>query len=119
MDTDSQAPSLRPSEASRTRWSVHRVARLGFLVGQGWTARSVADDPSIAASIGNVHRQVRRFGLAFHEALPLQLPSETLDRLEAAAVQRRLSREGLIRNLLVAAGSRTGLIDSILKETRR
>ncbi len=101
---------------TRTRWSFHRVARLGFLIGQGWDAKKVAGDPTIASTANNVHRQAQRFGLAFREAAGLKLPEETAVRLDAAASKRGLSREGVIRALLVTAGSEVGLIDNILDD---
>ena len=100
----------------RTRWSTPRVARLGFLIGQGWDAKRVAGDPAIASTPNNVHRQAQRFGLAFREAAGLRLPHDVADRFEAAAEKRGLSRDGLIRSLLVAAGSDSALIDNILDD---
>lgn len=101
---------------ARTRWSFERVARLGFLVGQGLDARRVADDPMIASTANNVHRQAQRFGLAFREAAGLRLPPEVAARIDAAASKRGLSRDGLVRLLLVAAGSDGSLIDNILDD---
>jgi hypothetical protein len=43
----------------KTRWTQERVARLGFLVGQGWDAKRVARDPLIASTATNVHRVSR------------------------------------------------------------
>lgn len=100
----------------RTRWSTSRVARLGFLVGQGWDAKRVAGDPAIASTPNNVHRQAQRFGLAFREASGLRLPLDVATRLDAAAGRRGLTRDGLIRSLLVAAGSDATLIDNILDD---
>ena len=107
---DSHRPPLR------TRWSFQRVARLGFLVGQGFDAKRVARDPMIASTPNNVHRQAQRFGLAFREAAGLRLPHEVCARLNAAAAKRGLSRDGFVRILLVAAGSEDSLIDNILDD---
>lgn len=108
---------LVPSSSSaRTHWSSSRVARLGFLVGQGWDAKRVARDPAIASTANNVHRQAQRFGLAFRDVVGLRLPSDVALRLDAAAGKRGLTREGLIRSLLVAAGSDGTLIDNILDD---
>lgn len=100
----------------RTRWSFERVARLGFLVGQGLDAKRVARDPMIASTANNVHRQAQRFGLAFREAAGLRLPHAVAGRYDAAATKRGLSRDGLIRVLLIAAGSDDVLIDNILDD---
>lgn len=101
---------------TRTRWSAPRVARLGFLVGRGWDAKRVAGDPTIASTPNNVHRQAQRFGLAFRDATGMRVPSEVGERLDAAASKRGLSRDGLIRSLILAAGSDAALIDNILDD---
>ena len=108
--------SSSAAQPLRTPWSAPRVARLGFLVGQGWDARRVADDPAIASTPNNVHRQAQRFGLAFREAAGLRLPPAVCTRFDAAAAKRGLTRDGFIRSLLVAAGSDEGLIDNILDD---
>lgn len=110
--------SLLDSTYPKTRWSVERVARLGFLVGQGWDAKRVAGDPLIASTPNNVHRQAQRFGLAFRDAPlgALRLPPEAGALYDAAAAKRGLTREGLIRVLLITAASEDGLIDNILDD---
>ena len=106
-----------PSPRTLTRWPTRRVARLGFLIGQGVEAARVARDPLIASTPGNVHRQARRFGLAFRDATaPVRLPAHAARRYDAAATQRGVTREELCRLLLVAAGSDDGLIDNILDD---
>ena len=108
--------NTEPTSTPRTRWSFQRVARLGFLVGQGLDARQVTGDPMIASTSTNVHRQVQRFGLAFREATPPRLPASIASRLDVAAAKRALSRDGLIRSLVIAAASDDGLIDNILDD---
>src|ERR1700730_3456060 len=79
------------------RWTGERIARLGFLVGLGWDANRMAEDPIILATTNNVHRQVQRFGLAFRAAMPALLDGVGPDaaaRFQTAAVKRGLSREG-------------------------
>ncbi len=105
-----------PPPLFRSRWSAVRIARLGFLVGQGWDAKRVACDPVITSTPNNVHRQAQRFGLAFREVTAFRLPHEVTDRFDAAAGKRGLSRDGLIRSILVAAGSDAALIDNILDD---
>ena len=54
----------------------------GFLLGLGWDAKRIANDPIIASTPNNVHRQAQRFGLAFRAAaaaLSLRLPPEAAD----------------------------------------
>ena len=106
-----------PAPRTLTRWPARRVARLGFLIGQGLDAARVAHDPLIASTTGNVHRQARRFGLAFREATaPVRLPPHVARRYDSAAAHRGVTREELCRLLLVTAGSDDGLIDNILDD---
>ncbi len=108
----------QPTSPLKTRWTSERVARLGFLVGQGWDAKRVAADPLIASTPNNVHRQAQRFGLAFRDTLAslCRLPGEAVTLYDAAATKRGLTREGLIRMLLIAAASDAALIDNILDD---
>jgi hypothetical protein len=111
---------MKPHLASppKTRWTTERIARLGFLVGQGWDAKRVADDPMIASTPNNVHRQAQRFGLAFRDqpCALFHLPGNAGAFCDAAAAKRSLTREGLIRLLLVTAASDANLIDNILDD---
>ncbi|MDR3461500.1 MAG: hypothetical protein P4L76_04195 [Beijerinckiaceae bacterium] len=102
----------------KTRWSNERIARLGFLIGQGMDAKRIAGDPLIASTPNNVHRQAQRFGLAFRDAPvgTFRLPPEAGELYDAAAAKRGLTREGLIRVLLVTAAEDEGLIENILDD---
>ncbi len=104
--------------APKTRWTAERVARLGFLIGLGWDAKRVAEDPLIISTANNVHRQAQRFGLAFRAVppSPLKLPSEAADLYDAAAAKRGLTREALIRQLLMVAAEDASLLDNILDD---
>ncbi len=108
-------PCLSPSSSQRP-WTRDRVARLGFLVGLGLDSEEVARDPAVATSPGNVRRQANRFGLALRDAAGRRLPPEIGQRLDEAAARRGLSRERLIRSLVIAAGSDAALIDNILDD---
>src|SRR5438552_18951947 len=95
------------TEIHKSRWTGERIARLGFLLGLGWDAKRVAEDPIIASTPNNVHRQVQRFGLGFRAAaaalslqLSLQLPPDATGHFEAAATKRGLSHDAMIRKLL-------------------
>jgi hypothetical protein len=74
----------------KTAWTAERVARLSFLVGQGFAAKRVADDPLIASTPNNVHRQAQRFDLALRDSkgAALRLPPE-------AAGKRGMTREAI------------------------
>ena len=102
----------------RTTWTGDRIARLGFLVGLGWEARRIAGDPLIASTANNVHRQVQRFGPAFREvpATPGKLPPHVGDHFDRAAARRSLTRESLIRLLLIVTAEDPGLLDNILDD---
>jgi hypothetical protein len=90
------------------------------LIGLGWEAKRVAEDPLIISTPNNVHRQAQRFGLAFRAepapASPLRLPPEASELYDAAAAKRGLTREALIRLLLVVAAEDQMLLDNILDD---
>ncbi len=110
--------SERTPHSEKTSWTSARVARLGFLVGQGFGAKRIADDPLIASTPNNVHRQAQRFGLAFRDATAtsLRLTPEAAARYDAAAAKRGLTREALIRLLLLVAADEPNLLDNILDD---
>lgn len=107
------------TEIHKSRWTGERIARLGFLLGLGWDAKKIAEDPIISSTPNNVHRQAQRFGLAFRAAaaaMSLRLPSEAASRFEAAAAKRSLTREAMIKLLLLEVASDPHLIDNILDD---
>ena len=99
-------------------WTATRIARLGFLVGQGFAAKRIAEDPLIASTPNNVYRQTQRFGLAFREAMAMALPlsPEAAAHYDAAAEKRGLTREALIRLLVMTAAAEPNLLDNILDD---
>ncbi|MGO9007590.1 MAG: hypothetical protein ACLQIQ_08715 [Beijerinckiaceae bacterium] len=102
----------------KIRWTIERVARLGFLIGQGFDATRVAEDPLIDTTANNVYRQALRFGLAFRELSParVNLPPEAAFIYDLAAEKRGLTREALIRQLVLTAGRDPNLIRNILDD---
>jgi hypothetical protein len=100
----------------KTSWNAERIARLGFLIGQGFAARRIAEDPLIASTPNNVHRQALRFGLAFREATVVRLPPDAAARYDAAADKRGLTREAVIKLLVVTAANEPNLLDNILDD---
>jgi hypothetical protein len=100
------------------RWTVERIARLGFLIGQGFDAARVADDPLIDTTPNNVHRQAHRFGLAFRDHSPavVNLPPEMAFFYDVAAEKRGLTREALIRQLVLTAGRDPNLLQNVLDD---
>jgi hypothetical protein len=102
----------------KIRWTVERVARLGFLIGQGFDAIRVADDPLIDTTPNNVHRQAHRFGLAFRDHSPavVNLPPEAAFIYDVAAEKRGVTREALIRQLVLTAGRDASLLQNVLDD---
>lgn len=108
MDADSH---------KRTRWGKERIARLGFLVGRGFTAQSASRDPIIAATPSIVQRQAQRFGLAFREGgQPIVPPPATDDPYEAAAAKRGMTRDAVIRLFVLAGMKEPVLIDNVIDD---
>ena len=72
----------------------------------------------IASTPNNVHRQAQRFGLAFRDSKPtlLRLPPDAEARYDAAAERRGVTREAVIRLLLLTAGAEPNLLDNILDD---
>ena len=107
------------TEIHKSRWTGERIARLGFLLGLGWDAKHIAEDPIINSTPNNVHRQAQRFGLAFRAAAAamwLRLPPDASSRFELAAEKRSMTREAMIRLLLLQVASEPHLIDNILDD---
>jgi hypothetical protein len=110
---------LEHARAVRRKWTEDRIARLGFLVGLGWDAQRVADDPVIASNRNNVFRQVQRFGLGFRaaaNAIAEELPEKVNSCLDKAALKRGITREAMIKSLLFEISSDTTLLDNILDD---
>lgn len=104
---------------SKTRWTGERIARLGFLVGLGWDAKRISRDYAVASTPNNVHTQARRFGLAFFAARAmnaLNLSAAAEAQFEVAAARRGMTREMLIRILLLEIATDPNLLDNILDD---
>ena len=107
------------TEVYKSRWTGERIARLGYLLGLGWDAKRIAEDPIIASTANNVHRQAQRFGLAFRAAaaaVPLRLSPEAAKQFDAAAERRGVTREAVIRLLLLEVAAEPNLIENILDD---
>ena len=107
------------TEIRKSRWTGERIARLGFLLGLGWDAKRIAEDPIISSTPNNVHRQAQKFGLAFRAAaaaMSLRLTPDANTQFEAAAEKRGLTREAMIKLLLLEVASEPYLIDNILDD---
>ena len=101
------------------KWNASRAARLGFLIGMGCEAARIAKDPLITSTVASVQRQANRLGLSFREADEMGkmvLPLQTTDQLDIAAAKRGLTREGIIRLMLLVVGREPVLIDNILDD---
>lgn len=115
----------RGRDEMKTRWTSQRIARLGFLVGQGFPAKQIAADPVIAAEPASVQRQATRYGLALRDVLPPPaaaqrclsgLPAAAAKCYEGAAKKRGLTRDALIRLLVMTAATEPNLLDNILDD---
>ncbi len=107
------------TETRKSRWTGDRIARLGFLLGMGWDARRIAEDPLIASTPNNVHRQAQRFGLAFRAAaaaLAFRLPPDATQLYDAAAAKRSLTREAMIKLVLLVIAADPNLLNNILDD---
>ncbi|MGB6709403.1 MAG: hypothetical protein WBE85_04405 [Methylocella sp.] len=107
------------TEIHKSHWTGERIARLGFLLGLGWDVKRVAEDPIIASTLNNVHRQVQRFGLGFRAAaaaVSMELPPDATSHFEAAAFKRGLTTDAMIRNLLLEVAAEPNLLDNILDD---
>jgi hypothetical protein len=106
------------AELSRNhRWTGERIARLGFLVGKGHDVDQIAADPIVGPmQPNNVYRTVQRFGLGFRLADTDKLPPDVSEKLDAASGKRQITREALIKNLLIVAAREPTLIDNILDD---
>ncbi|MGH6847487.1 MAG: hypothetical protein ACREC0_08625 [Methylocella sp.] len=106
------------TEIHRAHWTGERIARLGLLLGLGWDVNRVAEDPIIASTPNNVHRQAMRFGLAFRAAAAMSfpLPPEAVNYFEEAAFRRGLTRDAIIRLLLLEVAADPNLLDNILDD---
>jgi hypothetical protein len=104
----------------RSRWTGERIARLGFLIGLGLDAKSVAADPIISSTDGNVHRQVKRFGLNFRSAKDLlifhNIPQECINNFDNAAKKRRMTTGELLHEIIKIITIEPYLLDNILDD---
>jgi len=108
------------SASARARyraWTGERIARLGFLIGQGWTAPRVSSDPMIAASQRNVYRTAQRLGLAFREAVgTVAIPDDAFVGIEAKAKARGATPEALMRLVLTILGRDPVLLENVIDD---
>ena len=104
--------------SERHAWTRERIARLGFLVGLGWDADRIADDPIMRTIPANVRRQIFNFRLSMRaaRALTTHIPAEVGYGFDAAADKRGLTREQLIQLLLAQIADEPNLIDNILDD---
>jgi len=100
----------------KTRWTDERIARLGFLVGLGWSGERIAADPLIRSTTNNIHRQAQRFGLRFRAAHQTDLKKPVRDILDSAAEKRGVTLDKLVQLILTTLAQEPNLIDSVLDD---
>lgn len=91
-------------------WTRERIARLGLLVGRGWSGQRIADD--LGTSRSNVFRQAQRFGLSIRGARRLI----SFDVFISAGAKRGITAEQLVDRLLSEIEGDPVLIDNILDD---
>ncbi|MDR3488766.1 MAG: hypothetical protein P4M05_28165 [Bradyrhizobium sp.] len=96
-------------------WTKERAARLGFLAGQGWTAKAIADDPLIHSTADAVYRAAHRFGISLADVPPgqisLRLPASVIAHFQSAAAREHVTRDHLIRRVLIGIAA---AVDEVL-----
>jgi len=110
-----------PSEDSgiRTQWRAERIGRLGLLIGLGWDVQTIAEDPLIKSTKWNVYRKAQRLGLSIQGAamaMPLRLPTATIDQLRPHAERRNMTVQGLVKALTVIIAADPSLVDNVLDD---
>jgi hypothetical protein len=79
-------------ETKSSEWSDEQIAKLGFLVGRGKTAKQIAIDMQLSETA--VYKRAHRFGLRFRDVpneIVVNLPPAEFASLVARAAQYRLS----------------------------
>ena len=100
------APVASPKPvAQHQAWTKKRIARLAFLAGQGFTAKSIAEDPLIRSTPHAVYRAAYRHEISLAEIppgqIPLRLPASAIAYFERAAMRDQVTRDALIRRILI------------------
>lgn len=91
---------------ARMRWTPQRIARLGFLAGQGWCAKQIANE--LGTSAYNIYRMGNRFEVLFMSN----------KRFDLAAVKRGITRGTLVARVLQELASDSNLIENVLDDGR-
>ncbi len=97
-------------------WTPQRFARLGFLMGKGMSAKRIAEHPAISSTPNTVRYQAHKFGLAFCAVLTAPLPKRATSYFETAAAKRGITRDELIKLLLLEIAADSNLLDNILDD---
>ena len=105
------------SEKEPRAWTQERIARLGFLVGVGRTADEIGADPIIRSTPNNIYRQTQRFGLSLkgpHDYFANHKDAKAA--FDAAAQRRGMTRDELVKQIVLILGKEPALIDNILDD---
>ena len=99
----------QPDPRERQAWTAERNAWLGYLIGQGWDAKRIAEDPLIRSTPGMVYRQAHKLGLSFTGAAAnaglLRLPATVRAAYDRATARQGLQCDALIRRVVIAAAA--------------
>src|ERR1700757_3027288 len=109
------------TQTDKSRWTLERVARLGFLLGSGWDQKRIASDPIISCSLENVQCQANRYGLSLRDmsvsTYMRRLSPQHMAAFDAASAKRGITRQSLIRRLLIEMAEEPNLIENILDDS--
>lgn len=89
-----------------------KAARIGYLMGQGWSARRIANDPEISTTPMAVYKRAAEYGLGFNSVRLIHPDLET--QLDVAAVKRGTTKEDIWNRLICELRMFPALIDNIL-----
>ena len=92
----------------RQAWTGKRIALVGFLAGQGWTAKRIAEHPLIRSTEGNIFKQAHKFEIPLPGSSQCQLvirslPVSVKAKLQGAVLRANLTDEAFARSLLIKA----------------
>ena len=113
-----QPPAGAP--ISRSRWTSTRLVKLGFLIGRGHDAKTIAAHRDIESTSHAVTEEARRHGYVFREdreaGIHVELRAKVLRGLEREARRRHLQPHELASALLILLAEDETLLANVLDD---
>lgn len=106
----------RTPDTSHTHWNSKRIARLGLLVGLGWDARRISEDPIIDSTPNTVHQRIHKLELSMREGQSFEMTMEAQRRFDTAASKRGLTRDALVKRLVHELANDPCLLNNVLDD---